>query len=135
MARPKFEIKTKRDSASIREYFKNNLEKILMNLETTKEKEALEKSVLNLNDEYYIKYIGTENEKIELYKKQTHLLYTLPHNVIEKIKISLRSKRKLAYEKKKVQLTIDRSAHINLSMYAKQYNITLSEAIEKLLIK
>ncbi len=140
MARAKFKIDSEKDSINFYGYMIKNKEifyREMLFSEDNKSEEDIDKESAEFW-KLYGEAIG--NYKIygdqeKGYEEQTKLLYMLPYSRIQKIKISLRAKRKNKYEKRKKQLTIDRSIHNELSMYAKSYNITLSEAIGKLLDK
>lgn len=139
VARAKFEINNEKDSDSFFRYMLNKKGILYAEVHSYKDHEDD-----NQRDDECTKFSGLYDKTIDLqyktntpletrFAEQTELLYMLPYSRIEKIKTSIRAKRKNKYKKKKRQLTIDYHVHMDLSNYAKQYNITLSEAIEKLL--
>lgn len=141
VARAKFEISNEKDSDNFFRYMLNKKGMLYTEMYSCKDY----KDNNQRDDEctifsgLYDKIIDWQykiNTPLETrFAEETELLYMLPYSRIEKIKTSIRAKRKNKYEKKKRQLTIDDHVHLDLSIYAKRYNITLSEAIEKLLLK
>ncbi len=141
MARAKFKIENEKDSSNFLTYIRKNEEVLRRDIlidqdgkgegQANRESAEFWETYNKITQWRYI--IDTAPE--EQHEEQTKLLYMLPYSRIQKIKTSLRAKRKSKYEKRKKQLTIDAATHMGLSKYAKSYNITLSEAIEKLLDK
>jgi len=121
MAQKKFKIETQRDYITARNYIKNNLDKFLITLELFTEIEKIMES---------LSMVENIEEKFE---PMTKILYSLPEKIQQKMKVTIRARRKPDYDEQRKQVTLEYEAHRKLSQYAKRYNITLSQAIMQLL--
>lgn len=140
MARPKFKITTKEEVNILRTYANRNLSKILDDFRKTEDIlkieniEEREKSRTLINEMYdKIIYLDiSDNQNFEIFNK---FLYSMTADRINKIKITIRAKKSRAKNIRKKQITIDYPVHTNLWLYAEKRHLTLSQAINELLIE
>ena len=133
MARPKFKITTKEEIGILRTYADRNLSKILDDFYRLDFKEgAKARFVINeLRDKINNLNISKDQD-FDLHNK---FLYSMTADRINKIKITMRAKKLRAKKIRKKQMTIDYAVHTNLWLYAEKRHLTLSQAINELLIE
>jgi len=144
MGRALFIIDNKKDRNNFLTYLKKHRENVLLDLreyhrllhvgsaEVSLEKEKEFISLWEtISDVLYVR--DTPQDKI--WEDVTTLLYLLPPKRIETIKISLRAKLYREKHRNKSQLTIDKDVYSELSSFASNEGLTLSDAIAALLIK
>ena len=132
MGRKKFEIETDIDSINLSIYL-HKWQNIIISeycddeKNTEMECEKLKDAIILLCRDYEE---GVPAK--DMYWIQTYMLKLLSEERRKKIRITLRAKRKR--KKNKKQLTINSDVYIKLKKYSESQKVTLSEAIESLLL-